>query len=98
MGKNLRRLAALAVVTLAFVGGAAGPAGAQGIDVSGSFTGTRSFTFACAFAHELNDGSGDWAGLGAVTFHLDFCVATAPGDDPWPVTSGTFTVTAPGGT
>jgi hypothetical protein len=98
MGKNMRRLTALAVVTLAIVGGSAWPADAQGIDVSGSFTGTGSFTFSCDFAHEDNTGSGDWAGLGSVTFSLDFCVASAGVDDPWPVTSGSFTVTSAGGT
>jgi len=98
MGKNLRRLTALAVVTIAVVGGSAWPAGAQSIVVSGSFTGTGGFTFDCAFAHEVDTGGGNWSGLGAATFDIDFCVATAPGSDPWPVTSGTFTVTAPGGT
>ncbi len=98
MGKNLRRLVALAVVTIAVVGGSAWPAGAQNIDVSGSFTGTGSFTFSCDFAHEDNTGSGDWAGLGAVTFDLHFCVASAGSDELWPVTSGTFTVATAGGT
>jgi hypothetical protein len=100
VGTMTRRLAALTVVTAAIVAGVAGPAGAQAIDVSGPFTGSGTFDFSCDFAHETNSGTGDWTGLGAVTWSLDFCVAIPPDlvHDPWPVTSGTFTVTAPTGT
>jgi hypothetical protein len=98
MRKATRRLAALAMSVVAIVAGVAGPAGGQTIDVSGSFTGTGSFTFACDFVHEVNSGTGDWAGLCAITWSLDFCVAAAGLDEPWPITSGTFTVTAASGT
>ena len=96
---TMRRLAVLAVVVTAVLAGAAWPAGAQ-TDVSGPFAGTGTFDFSCSFAHEMNSGTGDWTGLGAVTWSLDFCVQIPPDivNDPWPVTSGTFTVTTAGGT
>jgi hypothetical protein len=101
MGTTVRRLGALAAVVAAgLLVGAAAPAGAQDIPVTGAFTATGTFElFDCDFAHEHTAGGGDLTGLGASTFSLDFCVA-APDvlEDPWPVTSGTFTVIAPAGT
>ena len=99
-GSLARRAGALVAVSLALVAGAASPAAAADIPVSGDFTATGTFTFACDFALESTDGGGDWTGLGPSTFHLDWCVGLPPDPtvDDWPVTSGTFTVTTATGT
>ncbi|HET6953294.1 MAG TPA: hypothetical protein VFI47_23135 [Acidimicrobiales bacterium] len=100
MGNRLaRRGTALLVVVAALLALSAPPAGAVPVPVSGTFTATGTFTFACDFAQESTDGSGDWSGLGPVTFHLDWCVGLPPQDqEAWPVSSGSFTVTAAAGT
>lgn len=79
--------------------GLASPVAAEELPVTGTFTGTGHFEFACTFAEEHTDGSGDWTSLGPSTFHLVYCVDT-PSDlaDPWPVTSGSFTVETAAGT
>ena len=66
--------------------------------VSGSFTGTGNFASLpeCPSFQTWHDGSGDWTGLGAVTFRLDYCVELNV-NGPSPL-SGTFTITAPAGT
>ena len=99
-GSLARRAGALVAVSLALLAGAASPAAAADIPVSGDFTATGTFTFACDFALESTDGGGDWTGLGPSTFHLDWCVGLPPDPtvDDWPVTSGTFTVTTAAGT
>jgi len=101
MGTKLApRAGALLVLLAALVAGAgAAPAGAGGVPVSGGFRATGTFTFACDYAQESTDGSGDWTGLGPVTFHLDWCVGLPPDPaGPWPVSSGSFTITTAVGT
>ncbi len=78
---------------------AAAPAGAQDVPVSGTFTGSGSFDFSCNPFREMQTGGREWTGLGTATFSLQFCVEFPPViTDPWPITSGTFTITTPGGT
>jgi hypothetical protein len=89
----------LALVGLVGLVGLAPPAAAADLPVSGPFTGTGHFEFACTFAQEYTDGSGDLTSLGPSTFHLEYCVEPTPDlSDPWPVTSGTFTVDTATGT
>jgi hypothetical protein len=85
-------------VALVVAGLGASPAGAAELPVSGTFTGDGYFTFTCGFAEEHLDGGGDWASLGATTFHLDYCVDDGILDEPWPVSGGTFTITTADGT
>jgi hypothetical protein len=99
MGTTVRRLTAAMAVTATILAWAAAPAGAQDVPVLGTFTGSGSFDFSCNPFREMQTGSGDWTGLGTVTFSLDFCVEFPPViTDPWPITGGTFTITTPGGT
>src|ERR671922_725621 len=93
-------LAALLVLTVGASTAGAGVDGAGGrrLAVSGSFTATGNFesTTECPSFHTWHDGSGEWTGLGAVTFNLDYCVElNLSGASPL---SGTFTITAPDGT
>src|SRR5919108_1702959 len=93
-------LAALLVLTVGASTAGAGVDGAGGrrLAVSGSFTATGNFesTTECPSFHTWHDGSGEWTGLGAVTFNLDYCVElNLSGASPL---SGTFTITSPDGT
>src|ERR671927_1388448 len=51
-------------------------AGGRRLAVSGSFTATGNFesTPECPSFHTWHNGGGEWTGLGAVTFDLDYCV------------------------
>jgi len=81
---------------LAAPGGATPPAG-QTLEVSGDFTGTGQLLTGCGIFQQVVDGGGEWAPLGTSTFHLDFCLEN-PSGGPYPISSGSFTVTSPAGT
>jgi hypothetical protein len=99
MTTTVRTMALAATAAVALVVGLASPAAAKDLPVSGTFTGTGHFEFACNFAQEYTDGSGDWTSLGPTTFHLVYCVdAPTTVTDPWPVPSGTFTIETADGT
>jgi len=101
--RAVRRLAivgALSAVMVVALG--ASPASAQGyqeLTVTGSFTGVGQLrTDNCMLFHQIVDGGGNWTELGTSTFHLDFCLNEPPDGQHYPITDGTFDITAAEGT
>ena len=89
---------AVVAAVVAAIFGAAPAAGAAEVPVSGSFTALGNFDSqpGCSAFHTWHDGSGDWTGLGPVTFNLDYCVDLQVADPESPLV-GTFTIDAAGG-
>lgn len=85
---------------------AASPAAAEGdpagpepqvLEVSGPFTATGTLVGGPCVFNQVVDGEGDWTGLGASTFHLEFC--TEPiGTSVTFSSAGTFSITTAEGT
>jgi hypothetical protein len=87
----MRRFASVLSIAGLLLLSVANSADAATLPVSGTFTGTGSFSFGlpCSFIHQVADLDADVSPLGTSTIHLDFCVLNAPPDFP---ADGTFTL------
>jgi hypothetical protein len=91
-----RLLTGAAAAALA-IGIMAGPAAAEDLTVTGTYTGTGTLvSTSCTTAFGVDaEGSGDWTALGATSFTLHFCNRAAPDIT---IDDGRFTITTAEGT
>src|SRR5262245_21353254 len=101
MSRRLMRWSASLARALALLVGAAAPAGAAAVPVSGSFTGTGTLvgSIECPTGERLgtsSDSTGDLGALGPAEIHLVICLDQAVSPTNFS-TFGSFTLTGGGG-
>jgi hypothetical protein len=73
-------------------------AGPVDYPVTGSFSGTGTFEIACGGYHQMATVTGDLAPFGTSTVAVAFCASNPPEGAHFPISSGSFTLSAADGT
>jgi len=95
MGELRRLLVGTTAALTLFAGFTAGPASAEALHVTGSYTGTGTAFTPCSTAFGIDaQASGDWTALGPTSFTLHFCLGLFEET----IQDGRFTITTADGT